>query len=310
MTKRLAILCPGQGGQHPQMFDFARNEPRTKALLDRWPLEEIMGMPVEAALADSAALFSNRIAQPLIVAAAAASWHAIRDLVPAPALVAGYSIGELSAYAVADALAAEDAIRLAAIRARLMDDCARTAAPQTLMSASGISTRELDALLPPHALFVAIETGEDSVIVGGASEAAAELETKVRQSGGRTSILPVEVASHTPFMHAAAAGFLAELQHASFAPPSIPVLAGISARMMHRRDEALSTLAQQIAEKIQWMDCMDACAEAGITIALELTPGSALSRMLRERHPHIECRSIADFRTAAGVAKWVRNHWD
>lgn len=310
MTNRLAILCPGQGGQHSQMFDFARNEPRANALLEKWPLEEVLGMPLERALADGAALYSNRLAQPLIVAAAMASWRAVKDLVPAPALVAGYSIGELSAYAVADALGAEEAIRLAAFRARLMDACSRTSTRQILMSVSGINTAVLGGLLPADELFIAIETGADSAIVGGSGEHAAELEKRVRQLGGRTGILPVEVASHTPFMRDAAIQFLQALRQRPFTSPSIPVLAGISARAIHRSDEAMSTLSEQIAEKIKWMDCMDACAEAGITIALELSPGSALSRMLRERHPHIACRSIADFRTPAGVARWIGSHAD
>jgi [acyl-carrier-protein] S-malonyltransferase len=293
------------------MFEFVRRDPRTHALLDRWPLADLLGMPVDAALADPATLFANRAAQPLIVAAALASWHAIRELVPTPALVAGYSAGELTAYGVADALPAAEAIRLAACRAHVMDECARASGPsgqQILVAVSGLRTRVVRDLLPREALFIAIETGPDSVIVGGSRARAAALEHEVRRLGGRTRVLPVEVASHTPFMRAAAARFGAELQRGAFASPAIPVLAGISAQAIRQRDDALLTLARQVAEPVKWMDCMDACAEAGVTLALELLPGTALSRMFRERHPHIECRALADFRTAAGVATWISNH--
>jgi [acyl-carrier-protein] S-malonyltransferase len=51
---------------------------------------------------------------------------------------------------------------------------------------------------------------------------------------------------------------------------------------------------------------MDACAEAGITVALELGPGAALSRMLQARHPGIACRSVADFRSLEGIRGWLR----
>jgi [acyl-carrier-protein] S-malonyltransferase len=50
---------------------------------------------------------------------------------------------------------------------------------------------------------------------------------------------------------------------------------------------------------------MDAAAEAGITVALELGPGAALSRMLRKRHPDIAARSVADFRTLDGIRRWL-----
>jgi len=51
---------------------------------------------------------------------------------------------------------------------------------------------------------------------------------------------------------------------------------------------------------------MDACAEQGITGGgVELGPGAALSRMLRERHPAIACRSMQDFRSSAGALRWL-----
>ena len=50
---------------------------------------------------------------------------------------------------------------------------------------------------------------------------------------------------------------------------------------------------------------MDAAAEAGITVALELGPGAALARMLQARHPHIACRSVADFRSLDGIVAWL-----
>jgi [acyl-carrier-protein] S-malonyltransferase len=64
-------------------------------------------------------------------------------------------------------------------------------------------------------------------------------------------------------------------------------------------------LSRQIAEPIRWKDCMDACAEAGATVALELGPGAALSRMLQARHPGIACRAVSEFRSLGGVRAWL-----
>jgi [acyl-carrier-protein] S-malonyltransferase len=50
---------------------------------------------------------------------------------------------------------------------------------------------------------------------------------------------------------------------------------------------------------------MDAAAERGITAALELGPGNALSKMMSARHPGIECRSVADFRSMDGIRNWL-----
>jgi [acyl-carrier-protein] S-malonyltransferase len=69
--------------------------------------------------------------------------------------------------------------------------------------------------------------------------------------------------------------------------------------------DAASALALQTVQAVLWSACMDALAEAGVNAALELGPGSALSRMLAARHRHITCRSVTDFRSIAGIAGWV-----
>ncbi len=292
------------------MFDLARTDRHACMLLDQWALDSIFNMPLDTILAENALLFSNRIAQPLIVAATLATWEAIKAHAPAPALVAGYSIGEVAAYGVAGALAAEDAISLAASRAKLMDACLTQSPEQVLIAISGFNAESVGELLQLHQFYIALETGEDSVIAGGLSKSVAEIEKNVMQSGGRVTVLPIEIASHTPYMQAAVAPFCAELKRRHFAAPAIPVLAGISAAFITHADQAKATLSNQLAEKIRWMDCMDAVAEAGVTVALELGPGSALSRMLQARHPKIECRSVDDFRTLPGIATWLARRFD
>jgi [acyl-carrier-protein] S-malonyltransferase len=60
-----------------------------------------------------------------------------------------------------------------------------------------------------------------------------------------------------------------------------------------------------VAAPINWADCMDALVESGCNILLELGPGDALARMFHSRHASIPCRSVAEFGSFAGVARWV-----
>jgi len=55
---------------------------------------------------------------------------------------------------------------------------------------------------------------------------------------------------------------------------------------------------------------MDACLEAGVTVALEMGPGAALARMLQARHPQIACRSVAEFRSLDGIHSWLGRQLD
>lgn len=296
MKARLLLLCPGQGNQHAGMFALARADTRADALLARLQF---------GSDPDPALLFTNRVAQPALVACALATWEALRDSAPAPALVAGYSIGELAAWGVAGALSPEDAVELADTRARLMDESRQRHPGQALAAVSGVLLSACAAMIADDVFYIAIETGEDSCIVGGPAAGVASVEKKVLALGGRFTRLDVEVASHTPYMATAVAPFAAALRAAGFYPQGAPVLSGITASRIEGKALAVEHLSRQLAEPIRWMETMDACAEAGITVALELGPGASLSRMLQARHPRIACRSVADFRSLDGVRRWL-----
>jgi [acyl-carrier-protein] S-malonyltransferase len=292
---RLLLLCPGQGDQHADMFYLARTSPAASVLADR----------LAVTLPADGDIFSNRVAQPLIVAATLCMWEAIRNFAPQPALLAGYSIGELSAHGVSGAIAPEQAVALAARRAQLMDGCQRASPGQALLTISGLPLTSASKLAAQHGYHVSIETGEDTCIAGGPAAQADPLQQAIEAAGARSKQLPVEVASHTRYMQSAVAPFADALRATAFQPMQAPVLAGVDAAPVSDKARAVETLSRQLAEKIRWLACMDAAAEAGITIALELGPGAALSRMLQNRHPQINTRSVADFRTLDGISKWL-----
>jgi [acyl-carrier-protein] S-malonyltransferase len=299
MSARLLILCPGQGGQHAGMFDLARTDPRASEFLDRC-----------VPSFDMDAVFENRVAQPAIVAASLAMWEALRDRVPAPALAAGYSIGELAAYGVAGALAPEDAVALAATRAALMDQAALEHPGEVMAAISALPLERARDLAHAAGFEIAIVTGEDGCIAGGLAAGRPALESAVLSAGGRLQKLPVGIASHTPLMNDAVAPFAAALTAAPFAALRCPVLSGIAASRINTREQAVDHLSRQLAQTIEWSACMNAAVEAGITVALELGPGSALARMMQSRHPEVACRSAADFRSIDGIAAWLGRHFD
>jgi [acyl-carrier-protein] S-malonyltransferase len=299
MSTRLLVLCPGQGGQDTAMFDLARTDQGAASFLDRCALT-----------LDPATMFDNRMAQPLVVAATLAMWQALRDRLPAPTLVTGYSIGELAAHAVAGAIAPLDAVTLAARRAALMDEAAQHHPGQAMVAVSALSTDRARSLAQRAGFEVAIVTGEDSCIVGGLADRFAGLDIAVHEAGGRLQRLPVAVASHTSLMAGAAEPFAAALETVRFASHGSAVLAGVDASRVTGRSAAVTTLSRQLAQTIQWSACMDAAAEAGITVALELGPGAALSRMLQSRHPQIACRSTSEFRSIGGVLAWIERQFE
>jgi [acyl-carrier-protein] S-malonyltransferase len=304
MSRRLAVLCPGQGAQHANMFSVL-GQPADHALLREWGLDDALGQPLEQVLAGPALLAANRLAQPLIVAATLAAWNVVNSVLPAPALFAGYSVGELSAYALAGSVSGRAAVHLAAARAEAMDACRAGLAPQAMLAVAGLNAVALAALLAPGRAYIALANGAASFVVAGWADAMPALRQAVQKAGGEVTPLPVQVASHTPLMAGAVQPVLELLRGSRFDPPCAPVLAGISGEFVTSPDTAQRALSRQVAEPIRWDDCMDAIAEAGMHTVLELGPGVALARMFHARHPQIACRSLADFRTLEGLRRWV-----
>jgi [acyl-carrier-protein] S-malonyltransferase len=296
MSARLLLLCPGQGGQHPGMNAMAAADPAAARLLAQAPLPD-------------GSLFDNKVAQPAVVASTLAMWLALAPRLAAlplplrPALVAGYSVGELAAYAVAGALTPAETIALAHQRAAVMDQASDR--EQGLAAISGIAIDQLAALARTAACEIAIVNGADSAVVGGSTAQLPRLRTLAEARGARVQVLPVAVAAHTSLLSAAVGPFAQALAAAPFGQLACPVLAGVDGAPVLTRGAAIAALSRQLAQTIRWADCMDAALENGITVALELGPGPALSKMLQNRHPGIACRSVAEFRSLDGVVSWI-----
>ena len=304
----LAVVCSGQGGQHAAMFDAieAAGEAHPSiAQASGWA-----GFDVVAALrapAERVSMFDNAIAQPLICAYQGIVWSVLESRLDAVGLstsvVAGYSVGELAAYGCAHGLSWADVVALARLRASLMDGANPPDAG--LLAVRGPTRAGIDASLAAHRAFLAIVNGADQFIVGGHAAALAAVADDVIAHGGTAQRLSVAVAAHTPLLADAVAPFRAALGDRTWTAPRVPVLAGLDGSAVRDPTRAIDLLSRQIAGALSWMDCMDGLVERGVTTCLELGPGNALARMMRERHPDVATRSVADFRSIDGVVEWV-----
>ncbi|WP_435170170.1 ACP S-malonyltransferase [Falsirhodobacter sp. 1013] len=294
----LAYLFPGQSGQGADALRNALQQDAARSILS--DLARVIGLSAEDLLAGpEERLFENAIAQPLVCALELAGAALLAE--HAPEVGAGYSIGELAAYGVAGALAPHDVLRLARLRAEAMD-AATTAAPG-MAAVRGVLLTELEPCLSEGA-FIAIRNGADRCVLAGLAEAVAESGARAERRGATVTPLAVRVASHTPLMAEAVPVFRKALEAADFRTPTVRVLAGIDGSPVLSRERAIDTLSRQLAEPVDWAACMNGLEEAGVTRALELPPGSALTRMLRDAVP-IPARAMAEFRSAAGVAAWL-----
>lgn len=298
----LALLCSGQGAQHAAMFDRVRDLPAARHTLD--VASTVLGRDVfSAAAADDR--FDNAQAQPLLCAATLAQWQGLRDNVPTPTLIAGYSIGELAAHAIAGSFDAATCLALAAQRAQLMDGA--SPADAGLQAVLGLERHVLQPLCDLHGAYVAIANGQDHFIVGGTHAALQRLAGAARAQGAGIRPLAVHVPAHTPLLAAAVAPFAAALDASPLQAPRLPLLAGIDARPVRDRATVVHTLSAQLAQTIEWAQVMRQAFERGARVFLQLGPGNALARMVAPSYPCCEVRAVEEFQSLEGAAAWVRS---
>jgi len=282
------------------MFARVGDDARAQPILAQ--ASEVLGTPVEALAADEHR-FRNALAQPLVCAAALAHWAALRDRLPTITAVAGYSAGELAAHAIAGSFDSTACLQLAARRAALMD--AASPADAGLIAVIGLAADEIALLCAEHAVHLAIVNGPDHVVLGGLRSALEAAAAAAVRHGARTVSLPVDVPAHTPLLAPAAQAFEAALGETALQPPRLRLLAGIDGSSVVDVARVVHTLAAQIARTVQWQQVLAQAVERGGKVFLELGPGSALGRRVRELHPQLQARSVEDFRTLEGVREWV-----
>ncbi|MBC7405735.1 MAG: acyltransferase domain-containing protein [Cytophaga sp.] len=304
MNPRFLVLCSGQGNQHSGLFDLLNGGSSAENLRDMCAPE------LHAIVEKPALIFANQTAQPLIVASQMAIWNLIKDRVPTPDLVAGYSIGELSSYGVAGMLGERQIIDLARQRAKLMDACCDPQHEQTMLAVNGIHLLQVSSMIKERGFEIAIINGDDAIILGGINDQLTKLVTELAAQGAKVQQLPVNIASHTSWLHNAYVPFHEKLQVSHFHTEICPIVSGKNGSLIRDKQTAVTQLSEQLVETIHWHECMDAFVENGINIALELGPGAALSRMLQARHPQIEIRSASEFRSIDGIVHWLSRHFE
>lgn len=297
-----ALLFSGQGTQHPGML--------------RWLLDDAWVQATNAALGvddwrqsfrAAGGSMRNDAAQVMLTGIMLAAWSQLAPALPAPAAIAGYSVGELAAFAAAGVFEPAEAIALARDRGDAMDRCAAIA-PGGLLAVSGLPLSKVAACIGASglhgALSVAIRNAPFTLVLGGAAAALSEAATQLQACGARCSRLSVQVASHTPSMRQASREFAAALRQHTLRTPRVPLFSCTRDRIVSGT-AAASALADQISSTLLWDECLESIHARNIDCVLEIGPGAALAAMWNQRFPQTPARSVDEFEDRDAIVAWV-----
>ncbi|HET7121477.1 MAG TPA: ACP S-malonyltransferase [Solirubrobacterales bacterium] len=274
-----AILFPGQGSQTSGMAALtAAQRPdllaQATAELGADPFERIGE--------------STRFAQPAIYCASLAHWE--RAGSPTGEMIAGHSLGELAALVAGGALGAEEGLRLAVTRGRLMDEAAAEN-PGSMLAVLGGAEEAVRELARRFELTVANENAPGQVVLSGPSDAVAEARKALRAEGVKAIRLPVAGAFHSPLMAGAAERFREALAEVEFAPLERPVFSSTAAAPF---TDVRAGLVAALTEPVLWTETLRQMQAAGAERFLETGPGDVLTGLVRRTLPTAEARSLAE----------------
>jgi [acyl-carrier-protein] S-malonyltransferase len=282
-----AGLFPGQGSQTREMREqVQRVAPELLELC-----VELVGEDPFPRVADS-----TRFAQPAIFCASVAGWRRWGGLAR-PAVLAGHSLGELSALVAADALDARAGLELAVLRGRLMASAG--GGEEGMLAVLGADDALPAQLADAHTVVLANDNAPGQVVLAGPVERLRAAGAQARERGARAILLDVAGAFHTPAMADAVEPFRDALERVELRAPAIPVICAVSARPF---TDVRSELAQAIVSPVRWRASMLALAQLGAERFLDFGPGQVLARLVRRNLPdaHVLEPSALDTPIAAG----------
>lgn len=260
-----AILFPGQGAQTPDMRDRVA---ATRSDLLELAVECVGEDPFARADEDT------RFAQPAILVASLAAFGELEALGP-PAAVAGHSLGELTALAASQAISERDAIRLAALRGRLMSECPSDG---TMLAALGGDCARVVAIADAAGVVVANDNAPGQLVLSGERRALRDAASELRDAGVRVMELNVAGAFHSPLMASAVPRFTEALAATYIRTPRVPVYSCVTAAPV---DDIRRRLAQALTAPVRWRETVLALADAGIDRFVDAGPNKVLAGMVK-----------------------------
>jgi len=306
----IALLFSPQGSQSIGMGrDLADGVPAASAIFEM--ADAVLGWSVRDLAWEGPAerLNETRWTQPALLTTSVASLAALRDSIdPAPAFVAGHSVGEYAALVAAGVLSFPDALRLVARRGELMAQPSVEGGMAAVIGLERSTVADVIAsIASPADLVVANDNAPGQVVISGTGAALAKAEAALRDAGARRVIsLPVSGPFHSGWMAGVCDDLASAMQKATWHDADPPMISNVTAEPVEQAGTIQALLAEQVRSPVEWVASVRRMVADGVDTFIECGPGAALTGMVRRIAPDSQILNVSDMESLDATAAAVR----
>ena len=301
------MVFPGQGSQSQGMqSDLAGSFSEVADVYAE--ASEILGYDLWQLVQEGPAerLGETTITQPAMLTAGYAAWRAWQSADgPAPAQVAGHSLGEHTALVCAGSVSFADALKVVRRRSELMQQAvpAGAGAMAAILGLDDEKVIEVCAAAAEDGVADAVNfNAPGQVVIAGDTAAVDRAIALAKEHGARRAMqLPVSVPAHSALMQEAGEALVDALAAADFSTPDITVIAASDAKPYGDGDDIRQRLSRQVYAPVQWVATVQAMIAGGAASVIECGPGKVLTGLMRriDKSVPASCLETADSITAA-----------
>jgi len=287
--QKTAFAFPGQGSQSVGMGrDLAAHYPIAKQTFEE--ADSILGFSLSKLMMEGAAdeLNDTVNTQPALFVHSLASYRAFSHLYPSlkPALLAGHSLGELSALSASGALSFEDGLRLVRKRGELMKH-AGTLAPGLMAAILGVDIPTLDKVCAEASTeYEVVQVANDNcpgqVVISGAKAAVERAMIGAKSAGAKRALpLAVSIAAHSALMASIQQEWNEAVASAKFSALDIPVVGNVQALQLMDESSARADIMAQMQSRVRWTESIRYMVAQGINTFVEVGTGTVLGGLVK-----------------------------
>jgi [acyl-carrier-protein] S-malonyltransferase len=279
-----AYIFPGQGAQFTGMgSDLYENSKEAQELFEE--ANDILGFDITTIMFEGTAeqLKETKVTQPAVFLHSAILAKVMGNNFQ-PDMVAGHSLGEISALVANRTLAFGDGLELVYKRALAMQKACELV-PSTMAAVLGLEDHLVEAICANIAgtVVAANYNCPGQLVISGDIEAVGKACTALTEAGAkRAMILPVGGAFHSPLMEPAREELAAAIEETQFTAPACPIYQNVSTFAVTSPDEIKKNLIFQLTAPVKWTQSIQNMIKDGATHFIEVGPGNVLQGLVKK----------------------------